>query len=37
MAFNEGQRGVGLFLTAELLEASPEGFMKVLNEYGKTK
>lgn len=33
MAFNEGKRNLGLFLTAELLEASPEGYMKVLNEY----
>ena len=33
MAFNEGKRNIGLFLTAELLEASPDGYMKVLNEY----
>jgi hypothetical protein len=37
MAFNEGKRHIGLFLTAEFLEASPDGFMKVLKEYGKTK
>lgn len=37
MAFNEGKRHMGLFLTAEFLEASPDGFMKVLKEYGKTK
>jgi hypothetical protein len=37
MAFNEGKRHIGLFLTAEFLEAAPEGFMKVLKEYGKTK
>lgn len=33
MAFNEGRRHLGLFLTAELLEASPDGYFKVLNEY----
>lgn len=33
MAFNEGQRNIGLFLTAELLEASPQGYMKVLAEH----
>lgn len=33
MAFAEGRRHIGLFLTAELLEASPDGYMKVLNEY----
>lgn len=37
MAFNEGKRHIGLFLTAEFLEAAPDGFMKVLKEYGKTK
>ena len=36
MAFSEGKRHIGLFLTSELLEASSEGFMKVLKEYGKT-
>jgi hypothetical protein len=36
MAFNEGKRHIGLFLTAEFLEATPDGFMKVLKEYGKT-
>jgi len=33
MAFNEGKRNQGLFLTAELLDASPDGYMKVLQEY----
>lgn len=33
MAFNEGRRDVGLFLTAELTEASADGYMKVLKEY----
>ena len=37
MAFNEGKRHMGLFLTAELIEASPDGFMKVLKEHGRTK
>lgn len=33
MAFNEGRRDTGLFLTAELLEASADGYMKVLKEF----
>lgn len=33
MAFAEGKRHIGLFLTGELLEAAPEGFFKVLKEY----
>ncbi len=33
MAFQEGKRNIGLFLTAELIDASPDGYMKVLNEY----
>ncbi len=33
MAFNEGKRHIGLFLTAEVLEASPGGYFKLLNEY----
>ena len=37
MAFNEGQRQVGLFLAAELTEASSDGFMKVLTEHNRTK
>jgi hypothetical protein len=32
MAFNEGKRQIGLWLTAELLEASPEGYFKVLKQ-----
>lgn len=35
MAFNEGRRDIGLFITAELSEASAEGFMKVLVEHSK--
>lgn len=33
MAFAEGRRHIGLFLTAELLEASSEGYLKVLKEF----
>lgn len=33
MAFNEGRRQIGLFLTAEVLEASADGYMKLLKEY----
>ena len=33
MAFNEGQRNVGLFLTDELLEANAKGYMKVIEEH----
>ena len=33
MAFSEGKRHMGLFLTGELLEASPDGYMKVLKEF----
>lgn len=33
MAFNEGRRDIGLFITAEALEASPEGYFKLLKEY----
>ena len=32
MAFNEGRRQTGLWLTAELLEAAPEGYFKVLKQ-----
>lgn len=35
MAFNEGRRGVGLWVIAELSDASPDGFMKVLTERTK--
>jgi hypothetical protein len=33
MAFNEGKRHIGLFFTAEVLEAAPEGYFKLLKEY----
>ena len=33
MAFSEGKRHIGLFLTGELLEASADGYMKVLKEF----
>lgn len=33
MAFNEGKRHIGLFLTSEILEAAPEGYFKLLREY----
>lgn len=33
MAFSEGKRHMGLFLTSELLEASADGYMKVLKEF----
>ena len=33
MAFSEGKRHIGLFLTAELMEASTMGFMKILEDY----
>jgi hypothetical protein len=33
MAFSEGKRHMGLFITSELLEASPDGYMKVLKEF----
>lgn len=33
MAFSEGKRHIGLFLTSELLEASADGYMKVLKEF----
>jgi hypothetical protein len=32
MAFNEGRRDLGLFLMAELLEASPKGYFDLLKE-----
>ncbi len=32
MAWNEGRRQIGLWLTAELMEASPEGYFKVLKQ-----
>lgn len=33
MAFNEGRRDIGLFLTAELLEHTPTDYTRLLNEY----
>jgi hypothetical protein len=33
MAFSEGRRHMGLFLTGELLEASADGYLKVLKEF----
>jgi hypothetical protein len=33
MAFNEGKRHLGLFLTAEVLQAAPEGYFKLLKEF----
>lgn len=35
MAFNEGQRNIGLMLQAEVLESSPESYMTMLNEQRK--
>jgi hypothetical protein len=33
MAFNEGRRHVGLFITSELMEASADGYLKILKEF----
>lgn len=33
MAFSEGKRHIGLFLTGELMEASADGYLKVLKEF----
>lgn len=33
MAFNEGRRDIGLFLTAELLEHTASDYSKLLHEY----
>lgn len=35
MAFNEGQRNIGLLLQAEVIEASPEAYMTMLTEQRK--
>jgi len=35
MSFNEGRKHLGYFLTGELLEITPEGYLKLLKEYGK--
>lgn len=32
MAFNEGQRNIGLVLQAEVLDAAPEAYVTMLNE-----
>lgn len=32
MAFNEGKRDMGLFVLAEISEAAPEGYVKLLKE-----
>lgn len=37
MAFAEGRRHMGLFITAELLEASADGYLKVLKEFKANK
>jgi hypothetical protein len=33
MAFNEGQRNVGLMIESELLEHIPDGYLKLLKDY----
>lgn len=33
MAFNEGRRHIGLFITSELMEASADGYLKILKEF----
>lgn len=33
MSFNEGKKHVGYFLTAELLEHTPDQYLKLLKEY----
>lgn len=33
MAFNEGRRNIGLWLTGELMEANADGYLKVLKEH----
>lgn len=33
MAFSEGKRHIGLFLTGELMEASADGYLRILKEY----
>jgi hypothetical protein len=33
MAFNEGRRHIGLWMTAELMEASADGYLKILKEF----
>lgn len=33
MAFNEGRKTLGYFLTGELLEIVPEGYLRLIKEY----
>lgn len=33
MAFNEGRKHIGYFLTGELLEIVPDAYLKLLKEY----
>jgi hypothetical protein len=33
MAFSEGRRDIGLFLTAEILEHTPKAYSQLLTEY----
>jgi hypothetical protein len=33
MAFNEGRKHLGYFLTGELLEIAPDSYLKLLKEY----
>lgn len=35
MAFNEGQRNIGLMLQGEVLDASPDAYMTMLQEHRK--
>lgn len=37
MAFNEGRRDIGLWFTAQLSDAAPDGFIKVLAEHRTKK
>ncbi len=36
MAFNEGRRHIGLWLTGELMEANADGYMRVLKDFKAT-
>jgi len=33
MAFNEGKKHLGYFLTGELLEITPDGYLKLIKEF----
>lgn len=37
MAFNEGQRNVGIRLTADLVEAAPDMYLQMLKEHGSVR